>query len=93
MPVCTYISLQDALIATHQRWQLRNFMSEYLDYIQDVPLGRAGRLHVSEGEPDSPIIVRRRLDGVAKAFNIPLTIKRTGQDIFYWREEETAPAR
>jgi hypothetical protein len=93
MPECTYVSLQDALIATHQRWQLREFMNEYLDYIQSVPRRRAGRLHVSVGEPDSPIAVRRRLAAVANAFNIPLTIKRTGQDIYYWREDEAAAVR
>jgi hypothetical protein len=93
MPEIRYISRQDAQIATHERWQLREFMREYLDYIEGVPRGRAGRLHVSEGEPDSPITVRRRLAAVAKAFNIPLTIKRSGQDIYFWREEETAPTR
>jgi hypothetical protein len=93
MPECTYISLQDALIATSTKWGLREFMHEYLAYIQGVPRGQAGRLHVSVGEPDDPIIVRRRLAAVAKAFNIPLTIKRTGLDIYYWREDETESVR
>jgi hypothetical protein len=93
MPVCTYIPRTEARIATYRYRRLGEFMDEYLGYIQRVPQGRAGRLHVSVDEPESPLTVRGRLAAVAKAFTIPLTIRCTGQDVFFWREDEPALTR
>jgi hypothetical protein len=90
MPDCTYVSLPEALLTTHQKQQLRTIGLEYLAYIQRVPPGQAGRLSVAEGERVSAITVRRWLATVAKECNIPLTIKRSGQDVYFWREADEA---
>jgi hypothetical protein len=90
MPMCTYITLEEAQIATHPRYAVREVMAEYLVYIRGVPRGWAGRLHVAEWEPVDAITVRRLLAAVANAFNYRLTIKRTGQDVYFWQEEEPA---
>jgi hypothetical protein len=60
------------------------FINEYADYIQSLPKGQAGRLTIGEGEKHPAI--RRRLVTTAKAMNIPLIVKRSGNDLYFWRE-------
>jgi hypothetical protein len=61
------------------------FINEYADYIQQVPSGQAGRLRIGEGEKHPT--VRRHLVSAANALNIPLIIKRSGTDLYFWRED------
>jgi hypothetical protein len=61
-------------------------INEYANYIQNLPQGQAGRLRVGEGE--NPLTVRRRLVSAAQAMNIPLIIKRSGNDLYFWRADE-----
>jgi hypothetical protein len=84
MPEFTTISVTEAQIRTIPGRQ-GTFMNEYADYIQQVPKGQAGKLTIGEGEKHTAI--RRRLVTTAKAMNIPLTIKRSGSDIYFWRED------
>jgi hypothetical protein len=63
-------------------------MNEYVDYIQQLPQGQAGRLRIGEDEKHTTI--RRRLTVAAKAMHIPLIIKRSGTDLYFWQEEGTA---
>jgi hypothetical protein len=83
MPEFTTISVQEAQIRTIPGRQGR-FINEYIDYIQHVPSGQAGRLR--GGESENPLAIRRRLVSAAKAMNIYLTIKRSGNDLYFWRE-------
>jgi hypothetical protein len=39
------------------------------------------------GEQEKHATIRRRLVTAAKAMNIPLTIKRSGNDLYFWRED------
>jgi hypothetical protein len=55
------------------------------EYIKQLPQGQAGKLRV--GEQEKHPTVRRRLGVAAKAMNIPLIIKRSGSDVYFWREE------
>jgi hypothetical protein len=84
MPELTTISIQEAKVRTIPGRQ-GTFMNEYADYIQQVPQGQAGKLTIGEGEKHTAI--RRRLVTTAKAMNIPLTIKRSGSDIYFWPED------
>jgi hypothetical protein len=61
------------------------FLSEYADYIQQLPTGQAGRLKM--GEQEKHTTIRRRLVVAAKALHIPLIIKRSGNDLYFWRED------
>jgi hypothetical protein len=92
MPEFTTVSVQEAMIRTIPGRQGR-YMNEYVDYIQQLPSEQAGKLHVLEQE--NPLTIRRRLVGAAKALGITLTIKRSGQDIYFWREDggEEQPRR
>ena len=84
MPEFTTISMKEAQLWTIPKRQGK-FLSEYADYIQQLPQGQAGRLRVEEQE--KPMTVRRRLAVASQALGIPLIIKRSGSDIYFWRED------
>jgi hypothetical protein len=83
-PEFTTVSVQEAKVRTIPGRQ-GSSMNEYIDYIQKLPQGQAGRLRV--GEQEKHATIRRRLVTAAKAMNIPLTIKRSGNDLYFWRED------
>jgi hypothetical protein len=87
MPEFTTISVQEAKVRTIPGRQ-GTFINEYADYIQHVPTGQAGRLRT--GESENPLTIRRRLLSAANALNIPLIIKRSGNDLYFWRENGQA---
>jgi hypothetical protein len=84
MPEFTTVSVKEAQMRTIPGRQGK-FINEYTDYIQQVPQGQAGKLRI--GEEEKHPTVRRRLVVAAKAMNIPLIIKRSGTDLYFWREE------
>jgi hypothetical protein len=84
MPDFTTVSVQEAQMRTILGRQGK-FINEYADYIQQVPQGQAGKLRI--GEEEKHPTVRRRLVSAANALNIPLTIKRSGNDLYFWRED------
>jgi hypothetical protein len=92
MPEFTTVSVEEAKVRTIPGRQ-GMFLNEYVDYIQHVPKGQAGRLRI--GERENPLTVRRRLVSAAKAMDIPLTIKRSGNDLYFWQEDggEEQPRR
>jgi hypothetical protein len=83
MPEFTTISVQEARTRTIPGRQGK-FINEYADYIQHVPSGQAGKLTI--GDEEKHPTVRRRLTVAAKAMNIPLIIKRSGNDVYFWRQ-------
>jgi hypothetical protein len=60
------------------------FLNEYASYIKKLTPGQAGKLHILEQE--KPATIRRRLLVAAKALGVPLTIKRSGQEVYFWIE-------
>jgi hypothetical protein len=92
MPEFTTVSVDEAKLRTIPGRQ-GTFMNEYVDYIQQLPKGQAGKLHVLESE--NPLTIRRRLITAAKAVAIPLIIKRSGNELYFWREDtgEEQPRR
>src|SRR5918999_2263677 len=83
MPEFTTVSVKEAQMRTIPGRQ-GSYMNEYIDYITELPKGQAGKLRV--GEEEKHTTVRRRLVTAAKALDIPLTIKRSGNDVYFWRE-------
>ena len=81
MPTFELLSITEAKAnsATGKRAQL---MREYMDYIDGVPAGQAGRLQASPEE--SAGAVRRRLGAAAKALGRTLVIKRANETVFFW---------
>jgi hypothetical protein len=83
MPEFTTVSVTEAKFRTIPGRQ-GSFMNEYANYIQQLPTGQAGKLRI--GEQEKHTTVRRRLFVTAKALGIPLMIKRSGDDLYFWRE-------
>jgi hypothetical protein len=84
MPEFTTISVHEAQLRTIPGRQ-GQFIKQYADYIQQLPHGQAGKLSIGEGEKHTAI--RRRLATTAKTLNVPLIIKRSGNDLYFWRED------
>jgi hypothetical protein len=84
MPEFTTVSVQEAHMRTIPGRQGR-YLNEYIDYIQQLPPRQAGRLNI--GDEEKHTTIRRRLISAAKALNIPLIIKRSGNDVYFWRED------
>jgi hypothetical protein len=83
MPEFTTVSLQEAKLRTTSGRQGR-YLHEYIDYITQLPKGQAGKLRT--GEEETPTTIRRRLGVAAKTLGIPMIIKRSGNDVYFWRE-------
>jgi hypothetical protein len=83
MPEFAIVSVQEAQSRTIPR-RHGKFLNEYASYIKQLPTGQAGKLHVLESE--NPLTIRRRLVVAAKALGVPLTIKRSGQEVYFWIE-------
>jgi hypothetical protein len=79
----TTVSRQEAMLQTSSGRQKR-YLDEYIDYITNLPKGQAGRLRI--GAEETPVTIRRRLGVAAKTLGIPVVIKRSGNDVYFWRE-------
>jgi hypothetical protein len=85
MPEFTTVSVTEAQLWTIPGRQ-GSFMNEYVDYIQQVPQGQAGKLHPVENE--KPTTLQRRLVIAAQVLGINLVIKRSGEDVYFWSEDK-----
>jgi hypothetical protein len=83
MPPFAIVSVKEAQLRTIPGRQGK-FMNEYAEYIKQLPQGQAGKLRV--GAHEKHATVRRRLVAAAKALGIPLTIKRSGENLYFWKE-------
>ena len=84
MPIFDRVPLGEAKVktASGKRAQI---IAEYVRYIEQLRDGEAGRLQAAEGEPITT--VRRRLGAAARQLKKSLTIRRTGDEIYFWAEE------
>ncbi len=83
MPIFDRVPLGEAKMktASGKRAQI---VAEYVRYIEQLGDGEAGRLQAAEGEPITT--VRRRLGAAARQLKKSLTIRRTGDEIYFWAE-------
>jgi hypothetical protein len=82
MPEFTTVSLKEATLQTSSGRQKR-YLNEYIDYITTLAIGQAGKLRT--GEEEKHTTIRRCLGVDAKTLGIPLIIKRSGNDLYFWR--------
>ncbi len=84
MPIFDRVPLVEARMktASGKRAQI---IAEYVRYIEQLGDGEAGRLQAAEGE--SIATVRRRVGAAARQLERNLTIRRTGDEIYFWAEE------
>jgi hypothetical protein len=83
MPDFEIVSVQEAQLRTIPG-RRGKFLNEYAGYIQQLTPGKAGKIHLFEYE--NPATVRRRLGVAAQAMGITLIIRRSGEDVYFWRE-------
>ncbi len=83
MPTFDLVSLPEAQLKTATGRRGR-FLQQYADYIQQLPEGQAGKLQATEDE--KVFTVRRRLTVAATALEKKLTIKRMGDELYFWVE-------
>ncbi len=57
-------------------------LREYMDFIEQVPHGHAGKLEPAEGETTNA--VRRRIGAAAAALGKSLTIRRVENAVYFW---------
>ena len=90
MPKFETVSINEAQAnsATGKRAQI---LREYIAYIEQVPAGEAGRLEAGPGETISA--VRRRLGTAARAVGKSVTVKRSGEQIYFWVESQNGRKR
>ncbi len=92
MPTFDLVPMLEAQLktATGRRGQ---FLQQYAEYIQQLPEGQAGKLQTTEDE--KVFTVQRRLTVAASALGKKLTIKRLGDELYFWVEtsQEERPRR
>ena len=59
-------------------------LQEYRGYIEQLTKGQAGRLVANAGETTAT--VRRRIGAAARAAGHKLTIRRAGDEVYFWVE-------
>ena len=90
MPTFDQVPLQEAMLKT-ATGKTAQITREYLNYIEELTEGQAGRLQPGEGE--SVATVRRRLGVAAKLSGKDITIKRQGDEVYFWVQQEPRPRR
>ena len=83
MPAFDQVPLQEAKLKT-ATGKTAQITKEYLGFIEQLTEGQAGRLQPGEGETLST--VRRRLGVAAKLSDKEITIKRQGNEVYFWVE-------
>jgi hypothetical protein len=90
MPEFAIIFLDEAKRRTATPYR-RPYVEEYAGYIQQLSTEETGKLELSADE--RPATIQRRLTVAAQTLGIPLTMKRSGEDVYFWIEpqEEAKP--
>ncbi len=65
-------------------------LQEYLGYIDQLKRGQAGRLVAGAGETTAT--VRKRIGAAARSAGKNLTIKRAGDEVYFWAVERRRSA-
>ena len=89
MPKLDIVSIEEAIAKTasesasvRKRAQI---LQEYQGYIDQLKSGQAGKLVAGAGETTA--IVRRRIGAAARATGHKLTIRRAGDEVYFWAVE------
>jgi len=89
MPKFDIVSIEEVRVTSASEAKRAQMLQEYLDYIDQLKSGQAGRLVAGAGETTAT--VRRRLGAAARAGRKNLTIKRAGDEVYFWSERRRAP--
>ena len=84
MPIFERVPLGEAQMKTASGKRAA-IIAEYVRYIEQLGDGEAGRLQAAEGEPITT--VRRRIGAAGRQLGKKLTIRRTGDEVYFWATE------
>lgn len=85
MPKLDIVPIEEARGQSASEGKRAQVLREYIGYIDQLTKGQAGRLVPGDGETVST--VRRRVGAAARAAGKNLSIKRVGDEVYFWAEE------
>ena len=88
MPKLDIVPIEEARAKSASEGKRAQILQEYLGYIDRLKSGQAGRLVPGDGETVSTI--RRRIGAAARAAGGKLTIRRAGDEVYFWAEGQRA---
>ena len=92
MPTLEVISLQQAQLDLSLSGKRGAIVRQYVDYINQLETGQAGKLTPDEGETTAAL--RRRLGTAARLLGKNVVTTRQGNVVFFWEEADgKAPRR
>ena len=90
MPKFDVVPLEEVRVRSASEGKRAQMLQEYRGYIDQLTKGQAGRLVASAGETTAT--VRRRLGDAARAAGHKLTIRRAGDEVYFWAVERRRAA-
>ena len=94
MPKLDIVPIEEARVKTTSEsaagGKRAQILQEYRGYIDQLQSGEAGRLVAGAGE--STATVRRRIGAAARAGGHKLTIRRSGDEVYFWEAERRRAA-
>ena len=84
MPKFDKVPIEEVRVKSASGGKRAQILQEYLGYIHQLKSGQAGRLVASAGETTAT--VRRRIRAAARAAGKNLTIRRAGDEVYFWME-------
>ena len=84
MPRLDIVPIEEARGKSASGGKRAQIVLEYIGYIDQLTKGQAGRLVASAGETTAT--VRRRIGAAARATGKNLTIRRAGDEVYFWTE-------
>ncbi len=84
MPKLDIVPIEEARGKSASSGKRAQILQEYLGYIDQLTKGQAGMLVAGAGETTAT--VRRRLGAAARAAGHKLTIRRAGDEVYFWAE-------
>ena len=92
MPKLDIVPIEEAKGKSASEGKRAQILQQYVDYIDQLTKGQAGRLVPDDGETVSTI--RRRIGAAARQAGKNLSIRRVGDEVYFWTEgRKTANGR
>ena len=90
MPRFDIVPIAEVRVKSASEGKRAQILQEYRGYIDQLTSGQAGRLVAVAGETTAT--VRRRLGDAARAAGHKLTIRRAGDEVYFWAVEKRRAA-
>ena len=84
MPTLEVVSIREAQIELSLSGKRGATIRQYVDYINRLESGQAGKLTPDEGETTAAL--RRRLGAAAELLGKGLVVNRLGDVVYFWEE-------